>query len=446
MPEHTIYTVSQLTSNIKTLLETRFPIIWIEGEISNFRAPGSGHFYFTLKDSQARLSAVMFANQNRHLQFVPEDGMRITGLGRLSVYEPRGTYQIILEHMIPRGTGELLAAFEQLKKKLAAEGLFDKAHKKPLPYLPAQITLISSVTGAVIHDMIHVITRRFPGVFLEIIPSTVQGESAAEEIASAIALANEQARADVIVIARGGGSLEDLMPFNQENLARAIFQSEIPVVSAVGHETDFTICDFTADVRAPTPSAAAEIIVPVKQELLQQNHRLRERLDLACRKLLRDHGVQLQKLSGRLVDPRRKIVDARLRLDDYTQRLRRLFQRNLHDKNLRLHWQREKLFANLPHKITGDKQLRLDHNRKQLLHLMGALYINNTRRLHELKRRLDDLSPQAVLERGYSITRCLPKKTIVRSSDEVAPGDRLEIQVWRGKITGIVQTTGGEAP
>lgn len=265
-----IYTVSQLTSNIKNLLEENFPLVWVSGEVSNFSVPVSGHFYFSLKDENTQIQSVMFRGQNRILKFEPENGLKITGLGRISVYEPRGSYQLILEYMEPKGIGALQVAFEKMKDRLLKEGLFDKKHKKTLPFVPKKICIITSPTGSVLYDFLQIAHRRFPNMPVEIIPVSVQGNQAVKDIVQALDLANsstdktDRLQPDVIVIARGGGSIEDLFAFNTEEVARSIFLSSIPVVSAIGHETDFTITDFVADFRAPTPSAAAEIVVPKK--------------------------------------------------------------------------------------------------------------------------------------------------------------------------------------
>ncbi|MDY6903152.1 MAG: exodeoxyribonuclease VII large subunit [Thermodesulfobacteriota bacterium] len=436
-----VYTVSRLTENIKHLLEKTFPIIWVEGEISNFKVPASGHFYFTLKDSTAQISGVMFANQNRLLKFKPEDGMRITGLGRIGVYAPRGTYQIIFEHMMPKGAGELLVAFEELKKKLAAEGLFDEDRKKPIPFLPSKINIISSATGAVVHDIIQIITRRYPGVHIEIIPASVQGDAAPGEIAAALELANRQDDADVIVVARGGGSLEDLFAFNTETVARAVAASKIPVVSAVGHETDFTICDFVADLRAPTPSAAAELIVPVKNDLLMAVARLRTRLAGGVRKNIQSHRSRLKEIRKRLIDPRRKIGDARLRLDDLSLRLARAFTRDLKTRKERLAWQAGKLMENKPARITENYRSILQLRTQRLTEQFQQKYINDkARQLDTLTQRLAAINPGAVLKRGYSITRIMPEKQIVRCPADVRPDDSLEIILAEGTITGQVTT------
>ena len=323
MPKH-IYSVSELTSEIKALLEDNYPFVWIYGEISNFRKPSSGHFYFTLKDGNAQIPGVMFRGQQAGLKFVPEDGMEITGLGRITLYEPRGAYQIILEYMEPRGIGALQKAFEQLKKKLAAEGLFEKRHKKPVPFLPEKVALITSLTGAVLHDMLNILYRRFENVTVQILPVKVQGNDSAEQIVAALNLLNLRADADVAIVARGGGSLEDLQAYNTEAVARAIFRSKIPIISAVGHETDFTVADFVADLRAPTPSAAAELVVPVQRDLKARCMELSGALAMRVSRLIKSNRECVEQLQKRLVHPSRKIQDHRLRLDDLTGRLNRL--------------------------------------------------------------------------------------------------------------------------
>lgn len=273
-----IFTVSELTRNIRTLLEGQFPEAWVSGEVSNFRPHSSGHFYFSLKDDKAYLNAVMFRGANSKLAFKMEDGLEVICHGRISVYEARGQYQIVVDHIEPKGIGALQLAFEQLKKKLQAEGLFDPARKKSLPFLPRKIGVVTSPTGAAIRDILNILGRRFPSVDLLLVPVPVQGEGAAEAIAQAIRLLNEREDMDVMIVGRGGGSTEDLWAFNEEIVARAIFASKIPIVSAVGHEIDFTIADFVADVRAPTPSAAAELVVPNRSDLLSQVSKLKRRL------------------------------------------------------------------------------------------------------------------------------------------------------------------------
>ena len=295
-----IFSVSELTKQIRSLLENNFAEVWIAGEISNFRSPGSGHFYFTLKDDQAQLSAVMFRGANARLPFKIEDGQEVICHGRVTVYESRGQYQIVVDHCDPKGIGALQLAFEQLKKKLQTEGLFDAARKKPLPFLPKNIGVVTSPTGAAIRDILNILQRRFPGIEVLLVPVKVQGVGAAEEIAEAIRLLNEQGEVDVMIVGRGGGSMEDLWAFNEEAVARAIFASKIPVLSAVGHEIDFTIADFVADVRAPTPSAAAELAVPRKEDLAAAIQNMRQRLAQAIVKDFPQRMMQMDGLRERL--------------------------------------------------------------------------------------------------------------------------------------------------
>lgn len=440
-PRATIYSVSSLTSEIKTLLEDRYPFVWIQGEISNLSRPASGHLYFTLKDARAQISAVAFKNLAQHLKFKLESGLQINGLARLSVYEPRGTYQLIFEHIEPKGAGALQLAFEQLKNRLSQEGLFEDRHKKQIPYLPRRISVITSPSGAVIHDIIHVLARRFPNVVLEVVPVKVQGESAAEEIVSALHLVNLRNNADLIIIARGGGSLEDLAPFNSEDLARTVFASQIPVISAVGHETDFTICDFVADMRAPTPSAAAERAVPVKEDLDRQIIRLKRQLVNAMNLQLSRKKQTLDGLNKKIIDPRRKITDLILLTEDLTQRMIRSISHTITEHRATLGWQTEKL-----HLVSPEKQLR-HHSRN--LDLCRDSLVASIKRLIRLKTmawqschgQLQALSPYAILGRGYSITRSLPHSVIVRDASQVSPGQDIEVILSKGRLTCNVKGT-----
>ncbi len=384
-----IYTVSELTAGIRDLLEEKFPFVWVSGEISNFHVPVSKHFYFTLKDENAQIAAVMFKGQNRNLKFQPEDGMRITGLGRISVYMPRGTYQIIFEYLEPAGIGALQSGFEQLKARLSAEGLFDPEHKKPLPLLPKKISIITSPTGAVIHDILNIIARRFPNIHIEILPVKVQGQGAEQEIVSAIELLNERGDADAAILARGGGSLEDLQAFNSEKVARAVFASEIPIISAVGHETDFTVADFVADLRAPTPSAAAELAVPLKSDLVRHCSRLSMSLNESFYRYIRHRRKLLGNMSERLVHPAKKIQAFRLKTDDLTARLIRIFVNKVRQKR--------------EHLSLRTEQLR-------------------------------SLNPSAILSRGYSIASSIPDKTVIRDADSVSDGQMIELRLANGML------------
>ncbi len=433
-----ILTVSELTSQIKSQLETRFPFIWITGEISNFRVPVSGHFYFSLKDSRAQINAVMFRGQNNHLKFEPEDGMQINGIGRISLYEPRGTYQIILEYMEPSGVGALQVAFEQLKQKLSSEGLFNDEHKLPIPFLPNKICVITSLTGSVIHDILRVLSRRFANIPLEIIPAKVQGDDAEKELIAAVRRLNERREADVAILARGGGSLEDLQPFNTEGLVREIFASNIPIISAVGHETDFTLADFVADLRAPTPSAAAEMAVPVKTDLKRQCIEIQRKLMTAFSNYLRFLKTYLGEFSRRLIDPRKRIQDLRLRTDDLSGRLIRACCQDIRQRRERLQWRLEKLqtlspAARLPY--LNSKYEQLHHN---LLYYMNIYIINKNNHLHANRSKLIALSPMAILERGYSITRSLPGAQVVRDAGSVVTGDHLQILLGAGSLEAYV--------
>ena len=429
-----IFSVSELTTNIKYLLEEKFPFIWISGEISNFRRPASGHYYFTLKDDRAQINAVIFRPQNRHLRFDPEDGLLVVGMGRISVYEPRGTYQVILEYLEPKGIGELQLAFEQLKARLSDEGLFDEAPKKPLPFLPRKLTIITSPTGAVIHDIVNIARRRFFNLHIEVIPVKVQGSTAAEEIVNAIERMNRHATSDVGILARGGGSLEDLQAFNSEAVARAVYGSEIPIVSAVGHETDFTIADFVADLRAPTPSAAAELVVPLKSEFEQQVNWLFQALVQNVNYRIDAERRSVTHLVQRLIDPRKRIQDARLRLDDLALRLIRTTQRAVHNRRERWLWRREQLLANTPASRIRNFEVQLEKLHLSLFNLL-RLIVNKKGALHaNLDSRLQALNPVAVLSRGYSIARTVPDARIVRSSKAVEIGQVLEVVLHKGRL------------
>ncbi|MFZ5571173.1 MAG: exodeoxyribonuclease VII large subunit [Thermodesulfobacteriota bacterium] len=431
-----IYTVSQLTAEIKSLLEETYPMVWITGEISNFSQPASGHYYFALKDPSAQIQAVMFRGQNRRLVFSPEDGMQITGIGRISIYEPRGTYQIILEHMEPKGVGALQVAFEQLKTRLSQEGIFDADRKKPIPFLPEKIAVVTSSTGAVIHDIIRIIQRRFPGIPLVIAPVAVQGNDAVRQITEAIRLVNQMPDpADVLILARGGGSLEDLQAFNSEEVARAIFSSEIPVVSAIGHETDFTIADFVADLRAPTPSAAAELVSPDQSVLLRQYGSLALRLKNSMAQQMGRWRQQLAQLERRLRNPGKRIEDFRIRLDDVTARLQRSMETLLQQQQRLVGFLAHRLVACSPRKQVDQLKVVLEqYNITIQKYILEEFYLK-TMELQALEGKLQVLNPRSILQRGYSITRTVPQKRVVRSSADVRNDQELEILLAKGAIT-----------
>jgi exodeoxyribonuclease VII large subunit len=441
-----IYTVSQLNAAIKSLLEEQFPFVWIVGEISNFRIPASGHFYFTLKDEAAQINAVMFRSQQRQLKFEPEDGMRITGMGRLSVYEPRGTYQIILEYMEPAGVGALQIAYEKLKARLAEEDLFDEKYKQPIPFLPQKIALMTSPSGAVVHDMLNIIDRRFSNMNIQIFPVKVQGDGAEDEIVAALELMNQRADVDVAILARGGGSLEDLQAFNTERVARAVFASRIPVISAVGHETDYTIVDFVADLRAPTPSAAAELAVPVKNELFRSVDDIFAALGYRMFNVIERLRLNLTDVAKRLVDPKKQIQDWRLRLDDFASRLSRqtliLFERKIEH----LKWWQDRLVAHSPHSQIYNFNVIIKEKLYNLHKSFNKNIENKSARLGELRARLETLSPIAILERGYSITRTIPDLKVVRNTKSVSINQDLEVMVAKGSLTCRVKEKSENGP
>jgi len=435
-----IYTISDITSDIKRLLEDTFPLIWVTGEISNFRRPASGHYYFALKDSKAQINAVIFRNQSRNLGFDPEDGMQITGLGRVSVYEPRGTYQLILEYLEPRGIGAIQIAFEKLKASLSEEGLFDEKWKKPLPYLPRKIGIITSPTGAVIHDILTVLDARFPNLRIAVFPVKVQGKDAADEIKAAIEAMDTVDDIEVAILARGGGSLEDLAPFNAETVARAVFGAGIPIVSAVGHETDYTISDFVADLRAPTPSAAAEMIMPSKSDLKQKVGNTERHLVSVFRHRLEQIKSSLADISGRIADPKRRIDDLRIRWDDIYGRLLMSAQNGIGRKKERLDWRIDRLRSYKLLQVVAHHKDNLYRKGRHLKLLSENALSKHRSDLREMAGKLVELDPNAILSRGYSITRALPDWTIVRNAEAVSLDQKLNVMVAEGDLEVSVTT------
>lgn len=430
-----VYEVTELNKLIKRILEDKFPFIWISGEISNFKIPSSGHCYFTLKDPHSQISAVMFRGQARALKFRPEDGLSVVGLGRISVYEPRGSYQIIFEYLEPKGVGGLQVAFEKLKQRLSDEGLFDAQHKLPLPALPQKISIVTSPTGAAIRDFIKVAQRRFPNLPLEVVPVNVQGDRAPGEIVHAIRWLNEMGTTDVIVLARGGGSIEDLCAFNDEQVARTIFASDIPIISAIGHETDFTIADFVADLRAPTPSAAAEIAVPSKNELKNQLVNTKQRLYKTIISYLKLLLNLINGLSNRIIHPRQRLQDMRMRLDDYSIRLLASINRALTRRNERLAFQHNMLMHVSPAKTAASMQKQVNTLQDASIRQINRLLREGQTAISKNVSMLAALNPMAILNRGYSITRTLPGRSVVRGAAQVSLDQRLEILLGRGRLT-----------
>ena len=434
-----IYSVSALSEEIKTLLEAHFDFVWVEGEISNFRSPLSGHFYMVLKDEKAQIKAVMFRPQTRYLKFMPQDGMKVIVRGRVAIYEPRGEYQVILDYMEPLGVGALALAFEQLKKKLAAQGVFDESVKKPLPFLPQRVAVITSPTGAAIRDFLKIIRRRFANLEIVVVPVKVQGEGAAAEMVDALDLVNRELDVDVIVLTRGGGSLEDLWAFNQEELALAIRASRIPVVSAVGHEIDVTISDLAADLRAPTPSGAAELLVVEKETLKQQLMQFRTRLQSGLKNGLGSLQEKLRFLSKGLRDPRKGLADSWLRLDDLENRLSRMMTFMRMDRKRRLDAGEKALMLHSPLKIVAGLKQKIEFESRSLTMMVTRKLRDCGMSVSMLQEKLKDMSPLSVLGRGYSITRKLPEKQVLRSSSQVSRGDKVSVKLAEGELECLVE-------
>ena len=442
MADRAVLTVSQLTEQLRGLVEERFPAVWVEGEISNFRLYGSGHAYFTLKDDGAQLRTVLFRNRMRRIRFEPGDGQHVLAFGSLEVYATRGEYQFVVELLEPRGLGALQLAFEQLKARLGAEGLFAESRKRPLPRFPRRIGIVTSPSGAAVRDMLRVIGRRFAGLSIVIAPARVQGEGAAREIAAGIADLNALGDVDVLIVGRGGGSLEDLWAFNEEVVARAIAGSKIPVIAAVGHEVDVTIADFVADVRAPTPSAAAELVVREKQALIDGLLDLRGRLEGAMRRRLEHARREATSLTGRrvLTDPARPLRDLERRVDDAVRRLRHAATATLRRASHRVDVTGAGLRGQSPFaRLAGDRH-RLERVDARLGGEITRALVRWQHRLAAVTGRLDSLSPLAVLGRGYSLTRT-PAGDVVRDAARVAPGDAVDVLLARGRLECRVERT-----
>jgi len=436
-----VFSVSRLVGAAKNLLESHFGTVAVEGEISNLARPRSGHVYFTLKDDDAQLRCALFRREAQRLNFVPENGMQVLARGRLSIYPARGDFQLYVTDLEEAGLGALQRAFEALKKKLAAEGLFDQAHKKPLPRYPRRIGVVTSATGAALRDILHVLGRRYPAADVLIYPTQVQGSTAAAQIAAALKRAEERRDCDVLILARGGGSLEDLWSFNEEIVARAVYAMTIPVVSGVGHETDFTIADFVADVRAPTPSAAAETVVPDRRELLTQLHQLGRRFEQGWQRGERERRQALDVLSRRLAlqHPSRRLQERAQRLDELGSRLAGAPPRQLTELRSRLGALRSELHRHSP-------QLRLERARSQVERLderLGRIWKQQDERrrarLANFAGRLQALGPEQTLARGYAIVFAADG-SILRDARAAQPGDAVQARLARGRIGARVES------
>ena len=439
-PSQTVYTVSRLNREIRALLEQGFASLVLTGEISNFIAPASGHWYFSLKDDKAQIKAAMWRGNNRNQSYRPINGAQVTVKARVSLYEPRGDYQLIVEHMEPAGEGQLKQEFDALKMRLAAEGLFSSAYKKPLPQNINRIGVITSPTGAAIKDILTVLKRRAPQLEVVIYPAMVQGKEAHGHLIKQIELANLRNEVDVIILGRGGGSLEDLWCFNHEQLARAIYQSSLPIVSAVGHEIDTTISDYVADVRAATPSAAAELVSPNTQELHNRVHQLISRLANAFKHDITDKRALAIQLQHRLnlCHPRNQLNQKSQRLDELSIALQQAMRQRL--------YQQERVLANLTPRLmrqSPDKKLANANHQLAQLHarLNQAMqqqlqHANNTLALQA--SRLDSVSPLNVLARGYSITKTAQNK-VIKSVEDVKVGDVLITELVDGQVISKVE-------
>jgi exodeoxyribonuclease VII large subunit len=434
-PERRIFTVSDLTARVRDLLAKNFTDITVQGEISNCRPAASGHIYFTLKDDRAQIRCVFFKQQQRGMKFRPEDGLKMSVRGSISVYEARGEYQIYVESLEPLGRGALQLAFEQLKKQLEAEGLFDAARKKPLPLLPRRIGLITSPTGAAVRDVVRILTRRFPNVHLTLYPVRVQGEEAAGEIIEALSYFNKKHAADVILLVRGGGSIEDLWSFNEEKVARTIAGSDIPVISGVGHETDFTIADFVADVRASTPSAAAELVLQTRREFDKHVADLKDTLDSLIHYRLLELSRRVHELASRrgFRRPHDLLRQRRQRADELTSRLALGLRARLEFSRRRFTAARLRI-ASFDFRVKmAALRLRLE-KRTHDLGLRAERFLRLKReRWERLSVQLEERSPLQVLERGYAIATDAAGN-ILRDQSQVSIGDEVKIQLRRGRL------------
>lgn len=435
-----IYSVSRLNSEVRAVLEGSFPLLWVEGEISNLARPASGHIYFTLKDPQAQVRCAMFRMKRQRLRFQPENGLKVLIRARVGLYEGRGEFQLVAEHMELAGEGDLQQAFDALKLKLQQEGLFDSSHKLPLPLLPKRIGLITSPSGAAIRDVLSVLQRRLPAVPILIYPTQVQGEEAPRTLVNALRLAEQRQDCDLLILTRGGGSLEDLMAFNDEAVARVIHDLTIPLISAVGHEVDFTIADFVADRRAPTPSVAAELATPDREEVLDRINSLQRRIRLATIRHLTDSRRTLENLTKRLErgHPGNRLQQQLQYLDDLSLRLARGIRSQLDRRLATIGLLESRLQGVIPtHQIRRQRE-QFDGLSHRLILAAAANLRIKRQSLESAIGKLDTLSPLATLHRGYSITRVLPSHELLQQASQVQPGDELETRVMDGTLISVV--------
>jgi exodeoxyribonuclease VII large subunit len=435
-----------LTGLLRTSIEAQFSDIWLEGELSNLRAPGSGHVYCTLKDKASQIRAVLFRSTAVRLRFALQEGLHVIVRGRLTVYEPRGEYQIVLDTVEPKGIGALQLAFEQLRERLATEGLFDQDRKKSIPAFPRTVGVVTSLTGAAIRDILAVLRRRWPTLHILIAPVQVQGENAGRQIAEALIALNKLGSVDVIIVGRGGGSLEDLWSFNEEIVVRAIAGSHVPVVSAVGHEIDVTLADFVADLRAPTPSAAAEAVVPVLAETVERLRELKVRLGQV---MLRHCAFERQRLDAGIrgvTDVRFRLQEAAQRTDDMVDRLREMVQQLFTAWRERVHGVQRDLSGLNPILAIKQGLAIVPQFSKRLEGQMGVMLAQHRYRIHAKLAQLNTLSPLAILGRGYSILQTVPAGQILHRANDVGVGQELEAQLASGRLSCTVTQVFDDSP
>ena len=435
-----IYTVTRLNREVRMLLDHGMPVIWVEAEISNFSRPASGHWYFTLKDRDAQVRCAMFRQRNLAVRFTPAEGKQVLARARVGLYEARGDYQLIVDHLEESGVGALKREFERLKAKLADEGLFATELKRPLPAVPRRIGIVTSPSGAAVRDVIHVLGRRFPAADVLVYPTSVQGAAAVPEILAALQLAAQRAECDVLIVARGGGSLEDLYAFNDERVARAIRASPIPVVTGIGHEVDFTIADFVADLRAPTPSGAAELAVPDRREWLLRIARIAQRLDAAALRQMRGEAERLGNLRHRLarLHPGARLQQGAQRLDELEQRLGVLLRLRLAGDGARLQDLAARLAARSPQLRLRELQLREQRLSMRLGSAMDQALQRLAQRLALARRGLHAVSPLATLGRGFALATRAADGALLHGADEVGIGESIRVRLGRGALEATV--------
>lgn len=442
--ERRIYSVSRLNLEAQGLLEGGFALIWLEAELSNLSRPASGHLYFSLKDDRAQVNAAMFRGRNQLLRFQPRNGLQVLVRARVTLYVPRGSYQLVIEHMEEAGEGRLRQEFERLKALLQQEGLFEPERKRPLPTLPRQIGVITSPSGAALHDILQVLRRRCPQIPVLVYPSAVQGQDAPGQLRAALALANARNECDVLIVGRGGGSLEDLWAFNDEQLARDVAASAIPVVSAVGHEVDSALTDFTADLRAPTPSAAAELVGPDLSRVSQQLGQQQRRLAHAMSRTLSLPLEQLRHLQRRLRHPREQLEQYAQQLDELDGRLRRALYQRLEQQRSRLHYLERRLASRSPSATLLRTRQQLDHQRRRLDAAIQRRLQQRQDQLAALGHRLHTSSPLATLGRGYAIG--FKQDQALRSVSQVSAGERIAVRLADGRLEAdVVSVTPAES-